>query len=138
MKFPLLALLLLTLPAPAAAQSQFSLRPNQPVGAAPASLIGTWGTASQCAELAAGGSDNPALMPYQISSEWIRQGFLYCILAWRGEAQIDGETRYFADAQCGEDDLRDYRISLELRQRRLQIRWSDDFSTTALQACAAD
>ena len=119
----------------ALAQSQFSLQRSQSTAAAPSELLGTWGTAAQCGELAAGGSDNPGLMPYQISADWIRQGFLYCSMSWRGETRIDGEPRYFADASCGEDDLRDYRLTLELRDNRLKIRWSDDFTTAALEAC---
>lgn len=119
----------------ALAQPQFSLPRSGPALPAPAALLGTWGSEAQCDAFAADGSDNPALMPYEISADWIRQGFLYCALSWQGETRIDGEPRYFADASCGEDDLRDYRLTLELRDRRLRIRWSDDFTTTALEAC---
>ena len=119
----------------AQAQSQFSMQRPQSAVPAPAALLGAWGSAAQCAKLAAGGSDNPGLMPYQISADWIRQGFLYCSLSWRGQTRVEGENRYFADASCGEDDLRDYRLTLELRDRRLHIRWSEDFTTRALEAC---
>ena len=119
----------------ALAQPQLSLQRPPPGTLVPSALLGSWGNAAQCARLAAGGSDNPGLMPYQISADWLRQGFLYCYLAWRGQTRVDGETRYFADASCGEDDLRDYRLTLELRDRRLQIRWSEDFTTAALEAC---
>ena len=134
MKF-FLAVVLVVSASAALAQPQFSPQRSQSAVAAPAILLGTWGTEAQCGELAAGGSDNPARMPYEINADWIRQGFLFCSLAWRGETRIDGKSRYFADASCGEDDLRDYRVTLELRDRRLRIRWSADFTTAALEAC---
>ena len=131
----LLAICFLLGASAALAQAQFSLQRPRSVAPAPPALLGTWGSAAQCATLATGGSDNPGLMPYRINADWISQGFLYCSMAWRGENRVDGETRYFADASCGEDDLRDYRLTLELRDRRLRIRWSDDFTTAALEAC---
>ena len=38
-------------------------------------------------------------------------------------------------AQCGEDDLRDYRLVLRRQGGRLHIRWSEDFTTGELLAC---
>lgn len=117
------------------AQAQISLQPAPASSAAPPALIGSWGTAAQCARQTAGKTDNPGRLPYQISHDWIRQGFLYCQMTWRGQQPSGDATRYYAHAQCGEDDLRDYRITLLLRQRRLEIRWSPDFSTAALEPC---
>ncbi len=62
-------------------------------------------------------------------------GLLYRYLAWRGQENVDNEIRYYADAECGEDDLRDYRLKLALRDPLLEIRWSEDFSTAALRTC---
>ena len=138
MNFVLVILLSFAVSAAALAQSQFSLQPKPVAIAAPAALTGTWGTDRQCATFAAGGSDNPALMPYQISSDWVKQGFLYCFLSWRGETRVGGQPLYYAEARCGEDDLRDYRLSFELRDKRLRIYWSEDFTTAALEACRVD
>ena len=120
----------------AQAQTQFSTVPPATAPDGPAELFGVWGSESQCRAYGDGDETNPALLPYAIDGQWIRQGFIYCYLSWRGRESKNGITRAWADARCGEDDLRDYRLQLELRERRLSIRWSEDFIVSQLQSCS--
>lgn len=119
----------------ARAQSQYSVGPllDTPVG--PAALLGVWGNAGQCRAHRDGGETNPARLPYVIDDRWISQGFIFCSLAWRGQETAAGEVRAWADARCGEDNLRDYRLQLRLRASRLEIRWSPDFVARDLRSC---
>ncbi len=117
------------------AQSQFSFDPQRSAGIAPpATLLATWGSPGQCA---AAGADSAALHrhPFEISREWLRQGPIYCYLTWLSNQELaDGsETQVFA--QCGEDTLREYRVFFLLRDQRLQIRWSENFTTAELERC---
>jgi len=135
MKFIPLITLLLLFCGQVSAQAQYSLQPRAQGIQVPQSLLGTWGTAEQCHAHNAGEIDNPRFNPYLIGSEWIRQGNVYCYLSWH-EKRHDGDgLQAHALAQCGEDNLREYRLTLRLQQERLRIRWSDDFTTRALEAC---
>ena len=128
----------LLLGADARAQAQFNLQPAGPGSiAVSAQWFGVWGTPAQCAAHRAGRFDNPSRYPYEISDEWIGQGDLYCYLRWLGEDSAGAGLTVYADAQCGEDTLRDYRLLLRLRQQRLRITWSPDFTTGELRRCDA-
>lgn len=117
------------------AQAQFSLGASTGPGDAPDSLLGTWGTGTQCDAHRAGDTSSPSLLPYEITQEWIRQGFIYCYLSWNGHEKGNDAVTAYARAQCGEDNLRDYRLRLRHSAGRLQIRWSEDFTTAKLQHC---
>jgi len=117
------------------AQAQFSLQPRLSGNKAPSALLGIWGTARQCAAHKSGKTDDPLLFPYIITHDWIKQGFIYCFLAWYEPTRSVGNNQAFAFAQCGEDQLRDYQLELNLREGKLSIRWSDDFTTRELEAC---
>lgn len=119
---------------PAFAQSGYRLQPDSGV-AGPEALFGTWGSPAQCEAHRSGEIDNPALYPTQISGEWIRQGMIYCYLQWRDQSPGLSGLQAIADAQCGEDTLREYRLVLELQHETLRIHWSSDFSTAGLQRC---
>jgi hypothetical protein len=131
---PLITLLLLFC-GQVSAQAQYSLQPRMQGIQVPRSLLGTWGTAEQCRAHNTGKIDNPRLYPYLISSEWIRQGNVYCYLLWHEHEHDADSLQATALAQCGEDNLREYSLVLSLRQQQLRIRWSDDFTTRALEAC---
>ncbi len=117
------------------AQTQFSLQSPEKGQKAPAQLLGVWGTAEQCSAFRLGKADNPSQFPYRISAEWVGQGNIYCYLSWQEAEQADDDFRVSARAQCGEDNLREYQLTLSLQQEKLRIRWSDDFTTRALEAC---
>ena len=126
---PLGALIALALAGSVGAQGQIGIE-SLPGGriAAPEALLGTWGTAAQCAT-----DEAPA--PYRIDREWIEQNGIYCYLAWQAHQARDNGSETFALAQCGEDTLREYRIFLLLDEPRLRIRWSDTYSTPPLTRC---
>ncbi len=128
-------ILLILLCGQVSAQSQYSLQPQANGIEAPQSLRGTWGSAEQCAAHRNDKNDNPRLNPYLIDNEWIRQGNIYCYLSWHDEQRDSNGLLAHALAQCGEDSLREYRLLLHLKQDKLRIRWSDDFTTRALEAC---
>ncbi len=117
------------------AQAQFSLGARSSPNDAPDSLLGTWGTGTQCDAHRAGDISSPSLLPYEITREWIQQGFIYCYLSWIGYERAGDSVTAHAWAQCGEDNLRDYRLRLQRETDQLQIRWSEDFSTPQLQNC---
>lgn len=124
----------LLLPTALLAQAQFSLQPPMESATAPARLLGVWGTAHQCAAYGSG-NEQPGLLPYHIDANWLRQGKVYCHLGWRGQREKDGVIEAFALARCGEDDLREYPLLLQLDGGILRIRWSDDYTTPKLRAC---
>ncbi len=119
------------------AQSQFTLDPQNPAGIdPPAALLATWGSAEQCA---APGTDSVALhrYPFEVGREWLRQGPIYCYLTWLSSQPLQGGSETQVFAQCGEDTLREYRVFFLLRDQRLRIRWSADFTTPELERCRA-
>ena len=118
------------------------MAPWRPVPAAqtasglfPPELEGAWGTAEQCAVLRAGADEHPGKATYRIDADWIIQGLVHCQVRWLGSEQTGNGKRYSAMAQCGEDDLRDYRLSMLLNADGLSIRWSFDYVTPVLQRC---
>ena len=134
MRFGLMFVLLL-LPLMAGQASQFSLQSQSASGAFPDELAGAWGSAEQCRVLRSGEPEHPGRATYRISAEWISQGLIHCNVSWFGAEQQIEDKRFRALAQCGEDDLREYRLSLLLRPEGLSIRWSLDYVTPVLQRC---
>ncbi len=101
----------------------------------PAVLYGTWGTTEQCAAHRAGIRDDFARFPYVISDQWIQHGLIYCRIFWRAHHNDENVTLARAMVQCGEDGVRDYRVSFRLQQGLLQMRWSEHFTTRPLERC---
>lgn len=135
MKVMLAIVLMIMLPTQVLAQAQLSLQPRLSGNKAPSALLGIWGTARQCAAHKSGKTDDPLLFPYIITHDWIKQGFIYCFLAWYEPTRNIRGNQAFAFAQCGEDQLRDYQLELNLRDGKLSIQWSEDFTTQELEAC---
>ncbi|MDH3761757.1 MAG: hypothetical protein OEU50_12305 [Gammaproteobacteria bacterium] len=129
------AIIMLLITGQVSAQTHYSLQPPASGQKAPARILGVWGTAEQCIAYRHGKTDSPRLFPYRISDDWVRQGEIYCYLSWHDAEQVGDDFRVYALAQCGEDNLREYQLKLNLQQQKLRIRWSDDFTTRALEAC---
>lgn len=86
-------------------------------------LYGVWGTAAQCARAPIISGGTVLSEPYEISSEWLRHGRIWCRLTWfPTEAREDG---FFtgARAQCGEDSVRDYMLGMVVSGENLTLRW---------------
>ena len=121
---------------PALALSQISMQPATPGGvSAPQQLFGTWGTAEQCEAHRRGVRDDHRLFPYVIDDQWLSQGVIWCRVTWLGQHGGGDTLRAQGYLQCGEDTLREYHVFFELLEQRLIMRWSQDFSTRALQRC---
>lgn len=124
-----------TLSLAGAATAQPALRTlagSQPIPP-PAVLMGTWADPGRCP--AREPASEPGASAVEIGPQWVRQGFMHCLARWhvhRGDAR---ESHTWAHLQCGEDLPRDYRVSFLLRDGRLRIRWSEDFTTAALVRC---
>ena len=115
--------------------AQYLLQPQKNGARAPEALLGAWGDTAQCAAHRAGGNQDPRLFPYLISDDWIQHGMVFCQIEWQSAQGEPPNLSVGAFARCGEDGPREYRILLELSQGNLRIRWSEDFTTTALTAC---
>lgn len=134
MKFAF-AIAVLLISASVSAQTQYLVQPPVNGQKAPPQLVGVWGSSEQCVAYQRGKTDSPRLFPYHISDDWIEQGGIYCYLSWREAELADNGLLAFAFARCGEDNLLEYRLQLRLQQGRLRIRWSEDYTTRALEAC---
>ncbi|MEM8876871.1 MAG: hypothetical protein AAGD23_03255 [Pseudomonadota bacterium] len=98
-------------------------------------LLGTWGTANQCARAPIKPGGTVLAEPFEISSGWLRQGRFGCRLNWGPvETREDG---FFttAQAQCGEDTVRDYSLGMVLMGDELTLRWDFPLSNGPLMRC---
>ena len=98
-------------------------------------FYGSWGTPEQCARepLKAGGT--VLAEPFAITHEWLKQGRLWCRLSWFPiEPRGDGFFTV-AQAQCGEDSVRDYFLRFELSGGKLTLRWGFLLSNGPLRRC---
>lgn len=98
-------------------------------------LYGTWGTQKQCARAPIKPGGSVPAEPFEISAGWLRQGRIWCRLRWFPiQAREDG---FFtgANAQCGEDAVRDYFLRMELSGNDLTLRWNLLQSNGPLARC---
>lgn len=121
----------------ATAQSTFQGVPAWNLIRPPAPFLGTWGTDAQCDAHARKQRNDPRLHPYELSDEWLKQGFLYCFVGWRAYRQRNGDHWANLWLRCGEDAVRQYDALLRIADDQLTIRWSDDFTTRPLRRCHA-
>lgn len=98
---------------------------------------GTWGTPAQCARepILSGGTVRAE--PFEIDTEWLRQGAHWCRLNWFPVQRRDGRIYTSAQAQCGEDSVRGYLLRLELVNDDLYLRWGLRVANGPLARCPA-
>ena len=118
--FPLLALLILTLPALAADQS---------------SLYGIWGTEAQCTKALITPTGTKRAAPFDIGPDWLGHGDIWCRLNWGTVEQTATEIFAVAQAQCGEDAIRDYNIKFRLNESDLTLVWNLLIKNGPLMRC---
>lgn len=96
---------------------------------------GTWGTPAQCAgePLKPGGTVMAA--PFEIDDTFLRQGAIWCRLSWGVLADRPAGQTATAFAQCGEDNVRHYRVGFERKGEALTLRWDFPLSNGPLQRC---
>ena len=98
-------------------------------------FFGTWGTEAQCARLPLKSGGTVLAEPYKIGRLWLRQGQLWCALRW-GPVETRGNGSFTAaNAQCGEDSVRDYFIGMHLTGDELTLRWEFPNKSGPLKRC---
>jgi len=95
----------------------------------------TWGTAQQCARKPIKSGGTVLAQPFEIGAQWLKQGRLWCKLNWGPIEARDGGFFTGANAQCGEDSLRGYFISMRLTNDKLTLRWDFPVSNGPLSRC---
>ncbi|MEM8812626.1 MAG: hypothetical protein AAGF59_08415 [Pseudomonadota bacterium] len=100
-------------------------------------FYGTWGTPQQCARAPIKPGATVLAEPFEIGSEWLKQGRVWCRLNW-GPIQ-PREDGFFsgADVQCGEDSVRQYFLRMDLTGETLTLRWDLLLSNGPLARCPA-
>jgi hypothetical protein len=98
-------------------------------------LFGAWGTETQCARAPIKPGGTALAEPYEIGSDWLQHGEIWCRLNWfpiepRGDGLFTG-----ARAQCGEDSIRDYLLRMTLSGGELTLGWGVFRSTGPLARC---
>ncbi len=98
-------------------------------------FFGKWGTDIQCAGdlIIATGTKRAA--PFEISDDWLGQGDVWCRLNWSGVTQADSRQTAVAQAICGEDDARNYRLRFDLSGDELKITWDLWHTNGPLNRC---
>ncbi|MEL6767156.1 MAG: hypothetical protein AAFP17_08250 [Pseudomonadota bacterium] len=98
-------------------------------------FYGSWGTAKQCtrAPIKPGGTVLAA--PVEIGPEWLRQGGIWCRLTWYPLERRDDGLFTAAQAQCGEDTVRDYFLRMERSGDALKLRWGFAVASGPLALC---
>ncbi|MEL7462962.1 MAG: hypothetical protein AAFN79_02780 [Pseudomonadota bacterium] len=86
-------------------------------------LYGSWGSPVQCAgaPLKPGGTVMAA--PFDIGQDWLQQGGLWCRLSWGPLERRETGVFAAARAQCGEDGVNGYFVTMETKGETMTIRW---------------
>jgi len=93
-------------------------------------FYGKWGTDKQCARQPIIPNGTYLAEPFEIGSEWLRHGDLWCNLTWYPVGTRENGTSFTnAHAKCGEDAVRDYLMRFTLTDtEELTLSWN--FTTT--------
>lgn len=93
------------------------------IGAETEALHGKWGTEAQCAEELIIPEGTKHASPFIIQRDWLHHGDVWCRLNWLSATASEQSTVALANAVCGEDSVRDYRIKFQLTGDMLSIGW---------------
>ncbi len=106
-------------------------------GETPVPLLGDWGTPAQCSRalLAPGGTLRAT--PFRISRSWLEHGGIGCLLSWYTAQPRKGGLFAVANAQCGEDSVRSWKIEFLQDGDRLWLRWNETLQNGPLKRCPA-
>lgn len=86
-------------------------------------FYGSWGSADQCARTLIQETGTVSYEPFIVGPDWLQHGRVYCRLSWLPiEARPDGLFTA-ALAQCGEDAVRDYLLTMTLSDDGMTLRW---------------
>jgi len=98
-------------------------------------LYGEWGTDTQCARELISPKGTKYAAPFNIQPNWLEQNDVWCRLSWLSITENTDGVFALAQAQCGEDSIRDYRITFELIESELNIRWNLSLKNGPLLRC---
>ena len=98
-------------------------------------FYGTWGTAEQCARAPIKPGGTVLAQPFEIGAGWLKQGRIWCRLRWFPVQPREDGSFTGANAQCGEDAVRDYILRMELSGDDLTLRWGLLRSNGPLRRC---
>lgn len=100
-------------------------------------FYGTWGTEKQCARKPIQKGGTVLAEPFEISSQWLKQGGVWCNLNWGIIEKLEDGHFAGVSAQCGEDSIRSYFLGLRLKEENLTIRWDFPRANGPLAICPA-
>ena len=83
-----------------------------------------WGTEQQCSRQLLTPKGTKRAAPFDIRSEWLGHGDVWCHLSWGTVAPADDGLFAIAHALCGEDTARSYDIKFRLRDDQLTLVWN--------------
>jgi len=111
-----------------------------PAGAqeAPGRLKGAWGTGAQCERALIQPGGTVRADPVELDETWLRQGAMWCSLTWFELQPQDGGFYVAAQALCGEDSQRAWRLGLSYRYEmaeQLTLIWDDQLVNGPLGRC---
>jgi len=98
-------------------------------------LYGTWGTEKQCTRAPVVPGSLVQSEPFEINSQWLRRGVIWCRLAWFPIEKRENGFFTGANALCGEDTLRSYLLSITLAEDELSILWEFPNKYGPLKMC---
>ncbi|MEO1456818.1 MAG: hypothetical protein AAFV49_04505 [Pseudomonadota bacterium] len=98
-------------------------------------FYGTWGTEKQCAGEPITPRGTVPAAPYVIGPDWLRHGRTWCRLAWYPLQPREDGMFTAAEAQCGEDSVRDYFLRMERVGETLILRWDFLLTTGPMRQC---
>ncbi len=99
-------------------------------------FYGAWGTQAQCARSLIVPFGTKHYAPFKISADWLQHGDVWCRLSWANVFINDADAAGVANAICGEDDSRNYRINLNLNGDELALVWNGDIVNSRLLRCS--
>lgn len=103
-----------------------------------APFYGKWGTEKQCARKPIIPNGTFLAEPFEIDSEWLKHGQLWCNLTWYPVGKRENGTLFTnAHARCGEDSVRDYLMRFTLSDNELTISWDLTTQKGQLKQCPA-
>ena len=97
-----------------------------------APFLGVWGTPIQCAgdPIRDGGTMRAA--PFEITTEWLRNGDTWCALRW---FPVKGARFASTRALCGEDSAMTYRLDMLRQGESLTLIWDEALTNGPLDRC---
>ena len=98
-------------------------------------FYGIWGSEAQCARTLIIPQGTKHWSPFEISADWLKHGEVWCRIDWVNVVPREEGAYAVAQALCGEDDNRNYRINFNLVGDELTLIWNNEFANSALRRC---